>query len=451
MEKRRVIALLACLAMLSVGFSGCVSSQKSEKSIEQPKSAPENETVFSGKPHVVVAIIDCGINPYHEVFRRPNMTIHPSNYIDGYPKESDAINVTLDEECHFHETCWDNVERNKLYWIPGTNIVGAISFGEVWDLTTQSQEPGTPILDDNFHGTGVASILAKTCPDAYIIVIETGADCFERAMQWAVNQSWIDIISSSNGWNEFPGLPMPLWKNIPLVTKEGWGKGKIVINSGGNRILPPWMTYQAGPPWIISVGGANNATRGETVLAAKGIDYVSNFYLEVATHQSTNEYMIGAGTSLSAPVVAGTFASILLEIRRQLNYTDGIVDKFLINSPSLMISNTDLRNVVNKTSLYWEALEYNPLAKPPPPPGGDPFDYVYSLLMYAPSVEAPVVAPFLQMGWGYIGPEMVNDTVDILLGKKEWTPTLEKQLAEPYMNAIYELRRQFWENWPLGD
>ncbi|PKK81080.1 MAG: hypothetical protein CVT47_04280, partial [Thermoplasmata archaeon HGW-Thermoplasmata-2] len=122
MERRRIIALLACLAIMLSPFSGCVSSQKSEKSIEQTKSAPENETVFSGKPHVVVASVDSGINPYHKMFYRPGMTEHPSKYIDGFPRDTPPINVTLDGEYHSNDACWDEIELRKLYWIPNTSV-----------------------------------------------------------------------------------------------------------------------------------------------------------------------------------------------------------------------------------------------------------------------------------------------------------------------------------------
>src|SRR6266576_3048684 len=83
----------------------------------------------------VVALFDTGINPYHHTFRdtSPRAYRDPSTYLPGYPKDAEALNLSLDEPDYakaVKKDCevWKALKPGKLYWIPGTKIVGAISF-----------------------------------------------------------------------------------------------------------------------------------------------------------------------------------------------------------------------------------------------------------------------------------------------------------------------------------
>src|SRR5918999_2647212 len=87
-----------------------------------------------GEPTGVVGIIDTGINPYHQTFRDDTARAyrHPSTYIPGYPADAIALPITLDEPDYWKavaqdcEDIWAKVEPGKLYWFPGTKIIGAI-------------------------------------------------------------------------------------------------------------------------------------------------------------------------------------------------------------------------------------------------------------------------------------------------------------------------------------
>ncbi|MDX1611869.1 MAG: hypothetical protein R3185_05830, partial [Candidatus Thermoplasmatota archaeon] len=105
----------------------------------------------------VVAHIDTGINPYHAAFRDPSTLgyVHPSRYIEGFPEDVPALNLTLDaptyeEALDADAEVWESVERGQLYWIPGTRIIGAISMAPGG---TRAGVEETPILDDHGHGT----------------------------------------------------------------------------------------------------------------------------------------------------------------------------------------------------------------------------------------------------------------------------------------------------------
>src|SRR5687767_14099967 len=120
--RARALALLLCVAMLALlsPVSRGVASAKKKSSIDGP---------------VVIALIDAGVNPYSPAFRdrSPLAYKHPSTYIPGYPKDAIALKITLDkpfdEALAKDEALWAGVARGKLYWFPGTRIIGGISFG----------------------------------------------------------------------------------------------------------------------------------------------------------------------------------------------------------------------------------------------------------------------------------------------------------------------------------
>ena len=50
---------------------------------------------LASKSHVVIAVVDTGINPYHVAYRRSEYTVHPSNYIEGFPKDAPALGLSF--------------------------------------------------------------------------------------------------------------------------------------------------------------------------------------------------------------------------------------------------------------------------------------------------------------------------------------------------------------------
>lgn len=179
----------------------------------------------------VVAHIDTGINPYHEIFREDSQLAytHPSEYIDGFPEDAQALNLTLDtdsweEAFEADQDIWENVTDDEVYWIPGTRIVGAISAGSggtfcppvdaapgsyVSDPTQQGDGhrcTETPIIDDHGHGTMTASRMAgdgtSLCPDCRIVSIEGGG---ADQVRWAAETGWIDV--QTNSWGYLVGDP----------------------------------------------------------------------------------------------------------------------------------------------------------------------------------------------------------------------------------------------------
>ena len=131
-------------------------------------------------PVAVLALNDSGINPYHQAFRdcSARAQCHPSTYIPGYPRSAKPLRLTLDApdwgraalaDCKI----WDGVKPGKLYWVPGTRIVGAVAFGVPFDSEV-CNEP--LILDVHGHGTMTASRAAGAghgaCPECSIVSVQ---------------------------------------------------------------------------------------------------------------------------------------------------------------------------------------------------------------------------------------------------------------------------------------
>jgi subtilisin family serine protease len=190
-------------------------------------------------PQVVVALIDVGINPYSDAFRDPSPVAMqpPSTYLPNYPPDCPsplpgdweptttcaiALPITFGlpvaQAYAADRTRWDAVVRGQLYYIPGTRIVGALSFGG--GISRCPMEfgpvviPGPPppltatgascrerkILDDAGHGTMVAS-RAAGAPNSLVgsgarIVMIEGLG--SASSEWAADQPWIDV--QSNSW-----------------------------------------------------------------------------------------------------------------------------------------------------------------------------------------------------------------------------------------------------------
>ena len=300
---------------------------------------------LGSSPIVVIAINDSGINPYHRDYSAAtypdrsilsatgDFTRHPSEYIPGYPADSEALPVTLGkgflpaEDCPdgvvtvdttgaftIDGTCagglWnpERVEGGKLYWIPGTKIIGARSFGP----------DAHPILDDNGHGTGASSVSAGntygSCPSC-LIVFEEGF-----GSDWAADQPWIDLVSNSYGnINLTPDLPVNPIGSIVDV-KEAVERGQTWLFASGNghtnTFTVPNTTYTQkhnGPDWILRVGAVDSGNR-QALLGDGAPADVSSFGagpLPSASAASDTAVDSFGGTSAATPVTSGVFGLVL--------------------------------------------------------------------------------------------------------------------------------------------
>jgi hypothetical protein len=239
----------------------------------------------------VVAILDFGLNPYHWDFASSKMPQNvdsdmtndlplnesPDKWLPGYPnpkKEFASFNrleLTLDEKRA--DTSVESLKAldqaklttikpstpddRNVYWIPNTKVIGAMTLdgsnlvGGVGDhgVGTTSSAVG------NLHGT---------CPECLLFFIQLGSTAdSEKAIDWAMNQPWIDAISNSYGFST--GVRDRLYSGSNVeAQRKATERGQTVFFSAGNGNdgsygVPNTTSFssQEGPDWIVTVGATS--------------------------------------------------------------------------------------------------------------------------------------------------------------------------------------------------
>ncbi|MEA2124532.1 MAG: serine protease [Solirubrobacteraceae bacterium] len=323
----------------------------------------------------VVAVLDTGINPYHWDFAASRMPQQrntttgddmpldrpASQWLTGFAATTgfasfDRVDLTLEENDATQRNDelrevdagkWDAVQVSTpqtlhAYWFPGTKVIGALTFNA-----------GGQILGaDDDHGVGTTSSavgnLHGTCPECLLFFIQTpdGDDALgEKAIDWAMQQPWIDAISNSYGYgsNDVYGRDRIYAGSNTALQRNASDRGQTIFFSAGNGIenaflVPNQTTFssQEGPDWIMTVGavspgpddtyepivtGALDANgpylgAGKPVdVAGVGSDYPTAY--GAATVSATGSIGFG-GTSNATPQVTGLYARSLYLARTAL-------------------------------------------------------------------------------------------------------------------------------------
>jgi len=313
-----------------------------------------------GDDAVVVAIIDSGISPYHWDFLASKMpqaldgdrrndlplTKDPATWLKGFPKGGFASKTALklhlddqDEDARIADlkkqdaAQWAGIRDSapgkiNYYWVPGTKVIGGLSFGyreQVTQAIDENPAEGyqyTPLYSTG-HGLGTSSVsvgnLNGTCPECLLVHI-TAADttATEQALAWAESQPWIDVVSNSYGLQTVPRGEVRdgLYGGPVDVQKKASERGQTIVFSAGNGIengfVVPFSTLTSsvkGPDWVITVGATlpnrSNATGSGKPVDVSGIgsNYPSAYNATTVTGGSRF-----SGTSNAAPTVSGTYA-----------------------------------------------------------------------------------------------------------------------------------------------
>ena len=308
----------------------------------------ERALALKDDSHVVIAIIDTGVNPYHLAFAREGMDVHPSEYVSGYPADAAAIETTPGApypvaRANDDDDVWSQVAPNKLYWFPGTNIIGAISVnddhgGGAWDPR--------PIIDDHGHGTGSSTVAAGagaradtgepfgSNPEALLVIVEGFGTA---SVEWVREQPWIDFMSGSYG----DQYAVPIGGHTggfeyehtrPFVLTDG----RTACFSAGNGLsktgIAPdrWSSIRptSGPSWVITVGAVSPRNGQDYWWHSVPVDVSSygNFW-PAADAFSIGGEQVFSGTSSATPITCGVFSRALLAARRALGDTvEGVHD-----------------------------------------------------------------------------------------------------------------------------
>jgi hypothetical protein len=388
----------------------------------------------------VIAVVDTGINPYHLAYRRPEYAVHPSTYIEGFPADTPALGLSLG--AGDYDTArntddgpvWSQVAEQKLYWIPGTNIVGAYSVAD-YEGAPPGGQPSRPIIDDDGHGTGTTSVSGGagvssrlepfgSNPDALIVIVEGLGD---EGVKWASEQPWIDFISGSYG--DALSVPcndeiddMGLWcgreyrYTAPFVLRDSrtacFSAGNGLSRTGVLADRYSSLRPTSGPSWIVTVGAVSPRNDQDYGWHSVPVD-VSSYGLHwpaAAPFAIDGEQEFG-GTSNATPVTCGVFSRALLAARTKLgDAAEGIHTTpdgdtvAAVGPPNRaggliadgVLTRTELQDAVFKTA---EAGEF------------DPNGWTYD----------PIVVPttpvyYTQQGYGTANVASALRATDVLLG-----------------------------------
>ncbi|MGH2747019.1 MAG: S8 family serine peptidase [Actinomycetota bacterium] len=331
--------------LVAASLAFAVAAGASLPAASVAKAKKKNLSSGAG-PLGVVALIDAGINPYSVAFRDRSALArrHPSTYIPGYPKDAEALRLTLDapyeEAVEKDAAVWARARRGILYWIPGTRIVGAISFGAGGTCSSDSPPPVNAgggcnehvILDDHGHGTMTSSRAAgaprSLAPDARIVMIE---GLGEQGVRWAADAGWIDV--QSNSWLNL--VPPPANSSTPEAFAHAAEKMVTIAASGNGTAYimgaAPTPTYvlSTAPPGVILVGGHDNGKM--TLWSGSPPHVVADAYSGFTAIRDSTKKMrpapIACCTSAAAPYAAGGAVAIIQEARAILgDRTSGIKD-----------------------------------------------------------------------------------------------------------------------------
>lgn len=381
---------------------------------------PPEEPAPPYEPHVIVAIADTGVNPYHEAFYRPDRTAHPCTYIEDFPCDlppldlsigvhdtwADAVNADID--------LWRAIEPGDWFWIPRTVFVGVgCQLAQDGD-----NHPGIPqeplcILDDNdHHGTGIASAVLSENPGALLVFMESHD---QDHVEFDKTGIPIDVYSHSNGFNG----PSPyVGPTGPLLNPLN----PIYVRAAGNQPDTTLDKYSRAHPDVIAVGGAFAADRSAPLITTKTMDVVSYFYRPGASADSLDGLQSHGGTSIATPTVAGAISKVILGLRQESGHTGGTQGQMV--DPILGISIGDLRDAINATASYEPEPKY--------PDTAASSDNV--LAASAPLTEE---APWLQWGWGFYDGWIADRTLAVLLGAAAPAKPAEAHL---WQESQYSLR-----------
>lgn len=442
---RLISAVAVALAM---AISGCA---------ELP---PGPRMDASGVPPTIVAVIDTGINPYHEAVR----SIDPVDSV-GLARELSlqvveapplADSGTFAERVQADAAFWENVERGMLYAFPGTRVMG------LW--VEPDPDDGSRLLDLNGHGTSTASVVLAGDPNALVVAIQVSsnycttegdATCLlspsvADAMEWIAEQPWIDVVSISMG---LPGgLPdssvaHPEVGRFLSAAERAHASGKLLVSSAGNDPPPSTTDYVSGPPWMIAAGFTDDRQHGRKYDTASTFDVGANGTQITPRPQSVDEYRLSFGTSFSAPFVAGTLARAVSELRQLVTpavpRSHGLLVEGTRDGGEIVsIDRTCLRMALNASAEYWAVAEWNPTHARwfnETDPTNKTID------VYA-SVTAPPTGPG-SLGWGHVGNATYAQVRDRCLSGDLSIPD-EKAETSLYMERYAAARESYWASIP---
>lgn len=433
---------VASLVLLTGVMSGCMGPASTEV------AGTKSERITTGTVHrpVVVAMLDSGTNPYHQVFATNDSPWDKVDFGGLAPIPlTMSSSGTYDERVEHDASTWSSVQPATLYGFQGTRLMG---------ISISHPPQQLPMLDYLDHGSLTSGLVANSSPDSVIVMVQINSQyCVGRSdclldpsvadgMEWIAAQPWIDVVTHSVGLvTNFPDPEAlhPEARRFVDATKRAADGGKILVGAAGNSVAPPAAGYTAGPPWMISVGGIQPVNKGEAPYASRLVDVVANYSGEAPAGDDTNSSEWSSGTSFAAPVVAGTLAQAIAIVRAQLEHDGGITPDGALatgtdnEGKTIAIRHDMVRAAMNRTARHLNVTDWDPTVSPRNDPVRD---------LLAPHL--PILAPEIQMGWGWVTPDLSTEIAHALL-TGELEPGPEKSRAAQVQSINHDMRHRLWD------
>ena len=441
----------------------------------------------------VVGLLDTGINPYHQVFRDTSARAYqyPGTYLPGYPADAQQLNLTLDApnwKTAVKTDCalWRSLKPGQLYWIPGTRIVGAISFTPANTLkcSTGTLTGDSIVLDNQGHGTMTASRAASSaygaCRTCLIVSAQfpTTVDLADpgsslppalAGIEWlGKNSTWIDAESHSWGPLVFgswePTGQAGVVTGNPQLARDAeasakkhlafWASGNGLGGREGLLGVPPTEMAAQHSPSVIPVGGEDSGyVTLWSGLPPLVVSDVCASWGAISNSMDQSGDSVGSGTSAATPFAAGGSAQLLLEARTILgDPSTGVHDGVVAQGPAGLVPSGPLADGV-LTLAEWKDLLLKTAS--PRPKGqfedGPPCDTTAAPYNPEPVKWADVPAGFpeyLDIGYGAVDAEQRDLAYKVLRGE---APMPDRSQTDAFFAADGQARSGLHTVYTLGD
>jgi hypothetical protein len=396
-------------------------------------AAEQPEPVQQPTRAAVIADLSAGNNPYHVVYRRPEWKKHPSKVIPGFPADAPALELTFGPDLvaslEADAQKWRDLERGVVHWIPGTNLL-YVRTREVAEPLAAVVGTATPYSTGG-HGTLTAGVIAEACQDCYLLIVSDPEGGFTYSLDYlARHAAWVDVAASTQQSFPFSGdaeagaaLSLASGPLSPYASAaKRWAEaGRLYFIAAGNTPAQDVAPDRMLPLWFTVVSGAYAECRGHELKSGKPNEFVSEYVVDAPAELTVDQYHSVSGTSFSTPLVATRFAQALKIVREQLKdtrkpgtYWSGTPQP----SPFLAdgkLTREELYQAFAQAAELFTTGEYT-----------GPCGYL----------GVPVSAtPWLEMGWGYVGPDQAVLAADLILGRRQAPakPAEQKQHMDTYM------------------
>lgn len=454
--------------------------------LPKPKQVACSLQAFERKPFVVVAFVDTGINPYHQDFRAPEFIHHPSKFISAYPGSSARFDLALeaadakgyDAGRKADADEWAGLRQRELVWFPGTRVIGGISldtggtvcetlvFVPVIDEPCTDPYPDQAVIDDQSHGTGVASVAAGryfgSNPNALIVMIE---GLGHEGIAWAESQGWIDIVS--NSWGTRANLPLSVGEEEASrsATRKGisvlFSSGNGATNTNSSRFFPPLpvedpckcktpdsdqsvLDPAGGPSWQLSVGAASPINGQAHWWHSIPVDVSSfgskwraagAFGITPKIDKDNVQTRDFGGTSCATPITAGVLSTFIQRAREVFgDTTEGPEAKQAVavaSKGARLPSKGPLKDGV-LTRLEAEEIVQKTAFPVPADPETLTWDY---------AVRPTGPTYYVYQGYGVVDQASQALGIKVLLGA---TPMPDRAEVDQFVSAMDALRDAIW-------